>query len=163
MHLLDTEVIWALRGQNRERPDDKLFEWVAEQIPSTLFVSVASIMEFENGTRMLERRDRTTGTAIRHWIDTRLRPAFEGRILAIDDGVARTAARLGYGDFRDGVLAATALQHGLVVATGSPKNFRVGKVKTIDPWAYAAEPDALDWRRASQSAPMWLKNLFVRA
>jgi hypothetical protein len=36
-------------------------------------------------------------------------------------------------------------------------------VKTVNPWGYAADVDDLDWRRASRSAPIWLKSLFVRA
>jgi predicted nucleic acid-binding protein len=163
VHLLDTEVIWALRGHDPGRSDGRLFEWAADQMPSTLFVSAITMIEFENGTRLLERKDRPTAAAIRNWMETRLRPAFEGRIIAIDDSVARSWAHLGYADFRDGILAATALQHGLLLVTGSPENFRAGKVKTINPWAYTADADDLDWRRASRSAPIWLKSLFVRA
>jgi predicted nucleic acid-binding protein len=163
VHLLDTEVIWALRGHHPDRPNARLFEWVADQMPSTLFVSAITMIEFENGTRLLERKDKASAAAIRDWMETRLRPAFEGRIIAIDDAVTRNWAHLGYADFRDGILAATALQHGLVIATPSPQNFRTGKVKTVNPWAYAPDADELDWRRASRSAPIWLKSLFVRA
>lgn len=163
VHLLDTDVIWALRGHNPARIDDPLFEWTSNQIPSTLFVSVISIMEFENGTRFLERTDKPAAAAIRKWLETRLRPAFEGRIVAIDDAVIRSWSHLSYVDFRDGMLAATALHHGLVVATRTPQNFRGGKVKTINPWGFIADVDDLDWRRSSRSAPIWLKSLFVRA
>jgi predicted nucleic acid-binding protein len=163
VHLLDTDVIWALRGRDQARSDDRLFEWAAKQIPSSLFVSVISIMEFENGTRSLERRDKAAAGAIRKWMETRLRPAFEGRIIAVDDAVTRSWSRLGYSEFRDGILAATALQHGLIIATGNPETFRGGKVKAVNPWAYMGEADDLDWRRASRSAPIWLKSLFVRA
>jgi toxin FitB len=50
----------------------------------------------------------------------------------------------------------------LIIATRNAGNFRLAKVKTLDPWAYAPEADDLDWRRASRSAPIWLKSLFVR-
>ena len=163
VHLLDTSVIWALRGHSPPRVGDALFEWAANQMPGTLFVSVISIMEFENGTRSLERTDKTAAAAIRKWLDTRLRPAFEGRIVAIDDAVTQRWTHLGYADFRDGMLAATALHHGLIVATPNPQNFRAGKIRTINPWNYIAAADDLDWRRASRSAPIWLKSLFVRA
>lgn len=163
VHLLDTGVIWALRGHSPQRIDDALFEWAANQMPSTLFVSVISILEFENGTRSLERTDKAAAAAIRKWLDTRLRPAFEGRIVAIDDAVTQRWAHLGYADFRDGMLAATALHHGFAVATRNPQSFRTGKVKTINPWKYISAADDLDWRRASRSAPIWLKSLFVRA
>jgi len=162
VHLLDTEVIWALRGHPAHRSDERLLEWVTDQMASTLFASAVTIMEFENGCRLLERKDKSTAAAIRNWIETRLRPAFEGRIIAIDDAIARGWSNLGYADFRDGILAATALQHGLIVMTRNPERFRAGKVKTMNPWTYAPAEE-LDWRRASQSAPMWLKNLFVRA
>ena len=163
VHLLDTELVWSLRGHDPERSDQRLFEWAAKQMPSTLFVSAISVMEFENGARLLERKDKPSAAAIRKWIETRLRPAFEGRIIAIDDAVTRIWSHLAYADFRDGILAATALQHGLILATRDCENFRIGKVKTINPWAERADADDLDWRRASRSAPIWLKNLFVRA
>lgn len=163
MYLLDTDVIWALRGHDAGRKDEPLFNWVAEQMPATLFASALTMMEFENGTRLLERKDKPTAGAIRKWIDTRLRPAFEGRIIAIDDAIVRSWAHLGYSDFRDGILAATALQHGLIIATSTPEHFRAGKVKTVNPWSYSPDADELDWRRASRSAPIWLKSLFVRA
>ena len=163
MYLLDTEVIWALRGHDAGRSDEPLFEWIANQMPGTLFASAITMMEFENGARLLERKDKPDAAAIRKWIETRLRPAFEGRIIAIDDAVVRSWSHLGYSDFRDGILAATALQHGLIVATRKVENFRLGKVKTVNPWSYTPDVDDLDWRRASRSAPIWLKSLFVRA
>ena len=163
MYLLDTEVIWALRGHEPGHADAHLFEWAADQMPGTLFASAISLMEFENGTRLLERKDKPAAAAIRKWIETRLRPAFEGRIISIDDAVVRNWSHLGYADFRDGILAATALQHGLIVATRNAENFRVGKIKTVNPWTYTSDADELDWRRASRSAPIWLKSLFVRA
>jgi hypothetical protein len=163
MYLLDTDVIWGLRSQDPGQSEEQLFEWAARQMPSTLFISAVTMMEFENGTRQLERKDKPAAAPIRAWIETRLRPAFDGRIIAIDDAVVRGWAHLGYSDFRDGILAAMALQHGLILATRNPANFRAGKVKTVNPWAYAPDSDDLDWRRASRSAPIWLKSLFVRA
>ena len=163
MYLLDTNVIWAFRRRDPKRGDEPLFDWAANQMPSALYASAISLIEFENGARQLERKDKSAAAAIRKWIETRFRPAFEGRIIAIDDAVLRGWSQLGYSDFRDGILAATALQHGLMIATDSVQNFRIGKVKTANPWAYSPEADELDWRRASRSAPIWLKSLFVRA
>lgn len=163
MYLLDTDVIWALRGHAPDRTDEALLGWAAKQIPSTLFASAVTMIEFENGTRLLERKDKPAAAAIRKWMETRLRPAFEGRIIAIDDAAVRRWSHLGYSDFRDGILAATALQHGLIIATRDVGSFRIGKVKTVNPWTYAPDADDLDWRRASRSAPIWLKSLFVRA
>lgn len=163
MYLLDTDVIWALRARDYAQSQEPLFQWAADQLSSTLYASAISMIEFENGSRLLERSDKSAATAIRDWIDSRLRPAFEGRIVAIDEGIIRRWSQLGYSDFRDGMLAATALQHGFILATHQPQTFRIGKVKTVNPWTYTPDADELDWRRASRSAPIWLKSLFVRA
>jgi len=163
MYLLDTNVIWAFRNREPEHGDGPLFEWAANQMPSALFASALSLIEFENGARQLERKDKAGAAGIRNWVETRFRPAFDGRIISIDEPVLRSWSQLGYSDFRDGILAATALQHGLVLATDTVQNFRSGRVKTVNPWAYASDVDDLDWRRASRSAPIWLKSLFVRA
>lgn len=163
MHLLDTDVVWALRGHDSAGAGDALFDWAAAQIPSTLFISAISMMEFENGSKQLDRRDKANAIAIRRWLEERLRPAFAGRIIAIDDPIVRRWAQLGYSDFRDGILAASALEHGLTLATRNTGQYRLGKVKTVNPWTYSPEAEELDWRRASQSAPLWLKSLFVRA
>ena len=80
-----------------------------------------------------------------------------------DEAVVRRWSQLGYADFRDGILAASALEHGLTIATREAGHFRAGKVRTINPWTYTPDADDLDWRRASQSAPIWLKSLFTRA
>ena len=154
MHLLDTDVVWALRGHDAAGADTGLFEWAAAQMPSALFISAVSLIEFESGTKQLERRDKINGVAIRRWLDEKLRPAFQDRIIAIDEAVVRRWSQLGYADFRDGILAASALE---------PGHFRAGKVRTVNPWAYTPDADDLDWRRASQSAPIWLKSLFTRA
>ncbi len=163
MYLLDTGVVWALRGRDSERRDEALLEWIAGQMLGTLFVSAITMMEFESGARALERKDKVAALGIRGWIETRLRPAFQGRVIAVDDAVVRRWAQLGYSEVRDGMLAATALENGLAIATGDVTSFKIGKVKTFNPWTYAGDAEELDWRRASQSAPIWLKNLFVRA
>lgn len=162
MHLLDTDVIWALRGQGAAG-DAPLFEWAAAVIPSTLCISAVTMMEFESGAAQLSRRDKAGATAVRNWLNDKVRRAFEGRILAIDDAVIRRWAALGYAEVRDGLLAATALEHGLTLATRDTKAFKAGKVRTFNPWTYSPDAAELDWRQASHSAPMWLKSLFVRA
>ena len=163
MHLLDTDVLWALRNRREEAVEAPVIEWASALLPSTLFVSVVSMMEIEAGAAKIERKDKAAGLAIRAWIDTRVRPAFDGRILSIDDSITRRWAQLGYADQRDGLLAATAVEHGLTIATRDPAAFKQGKVKTCNPWSYTPEAAELDWRQGSQSAPIWLKSLFVRA
>ena len=57
-----------------------------------------------------------------------------------------------------------ALEHGLTLATRTPAAYRLGKVRTVNPWTYAphAPNEDADWRQASRPAPVWLKSLFAR-
>ena len=162
MHLLDTDVVWAMRRQGA-KADDPVFEWASGLMAATLFISAVSILEFESGAARLERSDKATAAALRSWLDEKVRRAFEGRILAIDNAVIRRSAALGLGEVRDGLLAATALEHSLTLATHDVKTFKASKVRTFNPWTYSPDAAELDWRQASHSAPMWLKSLFVRA
>ncbi len=80
------------------------------------------------------RRD-TLHTWVRHGLTAR----FSGRILPVDLAVA-TAWGTRRGESRetlpaiDGLIAATAQAHGLIVATRNVTDFRRFKVPVIDPW-----------------------------
>jgi hypothetical protein len=65
-------------------------------------------------------------------------PRFEGRILAINIAVAQRCARLHVPNpraERDALIAATALVHGMTVATRNVANFEPTGVQTFNPWA----------------------------
>jgi predicted nucleic acid-binding protein len=136
MFLLDTNVLSELR--RRERTHPRVAAWV-DALPATdLCLSVITVLEIEAGTLMLARRDAAQGALLRTWIDTRVLPAFSGRILAVDTAVAQRCARLhvpGPRPERDALIAATALVHGLQVVTRNTADFRPMGVALIDPWA----------------------------
>lgn len=160
MHLLDTDVVWALRNVHGDDGDDGLAAWIADVAPSSLFLSVASLMELESGTAKIERRQKALGTAMRAWVDTQLRPAFEGRILPIDAAVVKRWSQLSYPEVRDGLLAATALEHGFALVTRTPATFKGGRVRTFNPWTYTASSAAIGWDEGSLTGSIWLKSLF---
>nr|WP_210301606.1 PIN domain-containing protein [Rhizobium sp. BK538] len=63
-------------------------------------------------------------------------PAFENRILAVDRAVARMAARLHVPDpqpINDAYIAATALIHGMTVATRNAADFMPTGVRILNP------------------------------
>ena len=164
MYLLDTGVVLELRKAKAGRTDPGLTGWAAGISRQSLFLSTLSLLELETGAAAAERKDKAVGAALRSWIDGQVLPAFEGRVLAIDTAVVRRRAQLAYADSRDGLLAATALEHGLTLVTRTPAAFKAGRVKVFNPWGYA--PDAFDeeadWGQAARTGPLWLKNLFVR-
>lgn len=163
MFLLDTEVVWQLRGA--ESTDRAVASWAARQPRTNLFVSALTLVELGVAAREVERADKQAAAATLRWAEGTLATAFSGRILAIDEAVAARVARLGHPNLSDGLLAATALQHGLVLATMSPAAFKTTKVRLLDPRHDAASEavvDDTDWRQASRNGPVWLRNLFAR-
>lgn len=70
-------------------------------------------------------------------MDSRVRPAFSQRIIAIDEAIATRCAHLHIPDRRneaDALIAATAVVHGLVVVTHNIKAFQGTGVILVDPW-----------------------------
>jgi predicted nucleic acid-binding protein len=160
MYLLDTDVVWALRDAASGRADPALVAWAGSVAPASLFLSVITLMELDGGAARVERRDRAIGAALRTWIDNRVRPAFTGRVLPIDAAVTARFGRLGYSDQRDGLLAATALEHGTALVTRNTRAFRAGRVRTLNPWAYKPESGDISWEEGSLTGSLWLKSLF---
>jgi toxin FitB len=137
MYILDTNVISELRKAGDGKANGAVTAWASSVAPSTLFLSAITVLELERGTLMIERRDQAQGCALRTWVDTRVLPAFEGRVLPVDTAVARRCARLHVPNprsERDALIAATALVHGMTVVTRDVADFAGTKVQIINPW-----------------------------
>jgi toxin FitB len=135
MFLLDTNVVSELRRRDRTHPT--VAAWADNLHPADLFVSAITILEIEVGVLNVERRDTLQGAVLRAWVDTKVLPAFEGRILAVDKVVALRCARLQVPDHRserDALIGATALVHGLTVATRNVADFTPMGVDVLNPW-----------------------------
>ena len=135
MYILDTNVISELRKGKRTHPNVK--KW-AERVPAaSLSISVISVLELELGILLVERRDQEQGAILRAWMDRHVLPTFSGRILAIDSDVARRCATLHVPNprsDRDALIAATALVHGLTVATRNVADFERTGAGVLNPW-----------------------------
>jgi predicted nucleic acid-binding protein len=163
MFLLDTAVVLELRKAKAGRTDAGLATWAAGVSPQTLFISALTLLELENGAARAETR-KAAGAGLHEWIGAQVMPAFDGRILPVDAAVVRRRGQLAYADARDGLLAATALEHGLTLVTRNTGAFKAGRVKLFNPWGYTPDAeDDDDWGAAARTGPLWLKNLFVRA
>lgn len=165
MYLLDTGIVLELRKAKAGRADPGLVKWAANAPRQNLFISAISLIELGGAAARLARKNKAEGLALRGWIDTRLRSAFEGRVLPVDEAVVAMLDRMPHVETRNGLLAATARTHGLTLVTREVAAFKASRVKLLNPRGYAAddpEQDA-DWRQAAKAGPAWLKNLFVRA
>lgn len=132
-YLLDTNAL----SDARRRAHPSFNDWLATQPRANLAISVVALLELERGVLRLERRDEAAGAHLRAWLTTDLPAAFTGAILPVDERVARRAARLHVPDpmpEMDALVAATALEHGLVLVTRNTKDFWRAGVDLLDPW-----------------------------
>ena len=142
MFLLDTNVVSELRKVRSGKADTNVAAWADSVDAGALYLSVITIQELEMGVLLAERKDGTQGEVLRAWFNGHVLPAFEGRILPVDTAVALRSARLHVPDprpVRDGLIAATAIVHGMQVVTRNTADFGPTGVDTINPWR-AQEP-----------------------
>jgi predicted nucleic acid-binding protein len=137
MLLLDTNVVSELRKVRIGKADPNVARWVETLDTASLFVSVITVHELELGVLLAERRDPAQGAMLRRWLEASVLPAFEGRILPVDTAVARRAAQLHVPDpypINDALIAATALIHGMTVATRNLADFEATGAPLLNPW-----------------------------
>ena len=135
MYILDTHVVSELRKAKKANQNVK--KWAQPLPAASLYISVISVLELEIGILLLERRDQEQGRILRAWMDRHVLPTFSGRILAIDTAVAQRCAMLHVPNprsDRDALIAATALVHGLTVATRNVADFENMGIGVQNPW-----------------------------
>ena len=137
MILLDTNVVSEYRKDSYGKADPRVVAWTKAQPKERLFISVITLLEVEKGALIMERRDRRQGAVLRGWIEATLIPSFDGRILPVDERVALATARLHMPNPRpvsDSLIAATAIVHGMTIATRNTGDFKGLPVGLINPW-----------------------------
>jgi predicted nucleic acid-binding protein len=142
MYLLDTNVISELRKARiaegkSGKADRRVTAWSNGVPAESMFLSVISILELEQGILQIERRDALQGKMLRSWLDHLILPAFSSRILLVDTAVALRCASLHVPNprsYRDALIAATALVHGMTMVTRNVKDFESTGVAIVNPW-----------------------------
>lgn len=132
-YLLDTNVL----SDARKLAHPPLNAWLSVQPRADLAISVVTLLELERGVLRLERRDRAAGAHLRAWLTTDVPAVFAGSILPIEERVAHRTARLHVPNpmpEMDALVAATALEHGLVLVTRNTKDFEGTGIDLFDPW-----------------------------
>ena len=137
MYLLDTNVVSELRKARSGKADKNVAIWADSVDAADLFLSAITIQELEIGILLLERRDHTQGALLRAWLNNHVLPAFTGRVLPVDAAVAKRSAKLHVPDprpVRDGLIAGTALVHGMTLVTRNVSDFEGTGVLILNPW-----------------------------
>ena len=137
MILLDTNVI---SESLKFAGDARVLAWLDAQLIESLYVSTISLAELRFGIAALPSGKRKD--TLHNSLQKRILPLFHGRILPFDEAASET-----YGVLRDharaqgkaiatadGYIAATAIHHGLMVATRDTAPFEAAGLKVINPW-----------------------------
>lgn len=135
--LLDTNVISELI---KSRPDNNLLHWIDETEETILFLSVLTLGEVRHGIERLspgKRRGR-----LESWLTVDLRLRFQDRILTVNEAIAERWGALSARAAKkgrpvpviDGLLAATALHHDLILVTRNDTDVTGTGVPTLNPW-----------------------------
>lgn len=134
--LLDTCVISELI---KPAPDPVVLAWTGSTPQDGCFLSAITLGEVMDAIRRLpagKRRSR-----LEAWFEGLL-ARYQARIIPVDAAVARKWGRLAGELARrgaptsmaDGLIAATALVHGMKLATRNTADFRPFEVEIVDPW-----------------------------
>jgi predicted nucleic acid-binding protein len=135
--LLDTNILSEIR---KPRPEPKVVAFVAAKPLELLFVSDVTFAEIRFGIELVS--DPTQRAELNDWLQHKLRPMFEQRVLPVSEDVI-LKWRLLVEDGRkaghtfsqpDLFIAATALLHGLTVVSRDTADFEKARVPVLNPW-----------------------------
>jgi predicted nucleic acid-binding protein len=132
--LLDTNVVSELR--KRERANSRVLAWFNEVADDEIHLSVLAIGELRRGVETVRKRDPGQAAALDRWVG-RLVSHHAERILPVDGTVADRWGRLAAiraASVIDTLMAATALEHGLVLVTRNVKDVAWTGVSYLDPF-----------------------------
>ena len=116
-YLIDTNIISEVR--KGQRCNTHVAAWYASIADEELFLSTLVLGEIRKGVELARARDPAKAAALERWL-RQVEAAFDGRVLGIDNAVSDQWGRMSA--IRpipviDGLLAATAVSHGLTLVT----------------------------------------------
>ena len=131
MYLVDTNVVSEAR-----RGAAEAVAWLRSVDPLAVHLSVITLGEIMRGVALKQKSDPQTASRLAQWLQT-LRRDHADRILPVTDAIAvewgRIAALRRRGD-ADGLIAATAIVHDLIVVTRNVGDFDDTRASVLNPW-----------------------------
>jgi predicted nucleic acid-binding protein len=135
--LLDTCVV---SESTRPRPAAKVIRWLEARATESLFLSVVSVAELEQGIARVDNA--AQARKLETWLSGSVLPQFESRLLEVDVPVARRWGQLLGASKRrgepppvvDALLAAMAIEHELTFVTRNVSDFSRFDLHVFNPW-----------------------------
>ena len=137
--LLDTNVVSEARKGARANPG--VLAWLEATPPSALWTSVLVLGELRRGVESLRRRDPGSAEVLDRWLRDH-RAVQAARVLPVDEAVAVRWGLLNVPDpvpTVDGLLAATALVHGMTLVTRNTRDVLRTGVTLHNPFREAGD------------------------
>lgn len=137
MIVIDTNVISELW---KIEPNPAVLRWLDAQAVETLYLSTITVAELRYGIEAMPKGMRRT--VFQQRLENEVLPLFADRVMVFDLAAAKAYAELmarakatgkAIGK-ADGCIAASAVVHGLIVATRDTSPFQAAGLRTINPW-----------------------------
>ncbi len=137
-YLLDTCVLSELTKKN---PDQSVKTWIINRHETSLFISVLVLGEIQKGISKLEPSKKRA--ELQTWLTHELKQRFAGRILDITEKTsyvwgniqAKTEKKGQKVPAIDCLIAATAIEHSLIVVTRNTIDIEKTGVEIYNPWS----------------------------
>lgn len=131
-YLLDTNVVSEVR---KPKPHGAVVAWLAGLHDNQIFLSAVTMGELQAGIELTRPQNPDKAREIDLWVD-QLETSYQ--ILPMDTASFREWGRLVHGKsdhlIEDGMIAATARIHGLIVATRNEDDFKQLNVPVFNPF-----------------------------
>ena len=134
-YLLDSNVLSEIRKGKKAHPFVQA--WFENRKQTELATSVICLMEVKVGIHRALKQDTAFGLLLQEWYEKKIRPAFQSTALSFDLQCAETCAHLQSKrtlPFRDGMIAATALENNSTLVTRNVTDFEGLGLEVVNPW-----------------------------
>lgn len=132
-YLVGTNVLSELQ---KPRPEPNAQAWFKSVPPNDVHVSVITLGEIERGIEKVRAADPEYASALSGWLQTVL-DGYADRIVDVDVSIARRWGVLGHSHAHalvDAMLAATAIERGLVLVTRNVRDIERTGVRWLNPF-----------------------------
>lgn len=137
--LIDTNVVSEMRKGKRCAPNVAAWQLTASAQES--FISAISMMEIKSGILNAKSNNAAFAQLLEEWYEFQVKPAFEGRVIAVDLEISEYCSVLLDARSRslaDALIAATAYVSDLILVTRNVTDFIDCGIELVNPWEYSA-------------------------